>query len=208
MTKSSIELYTKKRFGLGLYEFMREKVEKEALCDYEIAEILGVRRGRIGVLRRTLGIDRPNWFSKRFERKYGRDAVVLFKNMIEHPEKSLADVGNCFGFSREYARQVHRKIYGFPYTIAYRRKRDQREKKRAKCEKTEHLMQAFDVLNVSDRDRLPTQRSTQQIIEQKFRGLRGINCRFAFGAISPVSIEIDQIIAHRVTGAAGASPRT
>ncbi len=69
-------------------------------------------------------------FLLRFERNYGRGAVRRFKRLVEDPGNSLADVGRHFGFSRENARRVYHKIYGKPYTEAYRRKLAQRREKR------------------------------------------------------------------------------
>lgn len=131
MKKSDLDAYARGPLGSNLFDFLKEKVEEEGLYDYEIARILGVGRGRIGQLRRDFGINRKNGFSRRFERKYGRDAVARFKNLVEDPKNSLADAGNYFGFSREYARQVYEKICGCPYTEAYKRKQAERERQQS-----------------------------------------------------------------------------
>jgi hypothetical protein len=208
MKRVNLDAYARERFGLNLYDFLRQKTGEEALYDYEIARILGVSRGRIGHLRRDFGIIRKNGFPRRFERRYGKGAVTQFKNMIENPENSLADAGDCFGFSREYARQVYSQIYGCPYTIAHRRKREERKRTRAECMKTEQMKQVSKVMKTLDKDRLSTRGSIHSVIERKFRGLRGINCRFRFGAANAVSLEIDQIISDRLRGATGPDPRT
>jgi hypothetical protein len=188
MKRVDLNVYTRERFGLSLYDFLRQKTEKEALYDYEIARILGVSRGRIGHLRRSLGINRKNAFAGRFERRYGKGAVTQFTNLIENPENSLADTGNHFGFSREYARQVYREIQGCPYTMAYRKRREKRARKKA----------AFS----------PPEQSVERTVEHKFRGLRGINCRLDLGAPSAVSLEIKQIISRRLSDSTNPSSRS
>jgi hypothetical protein len=50
-------------------------------------------------------------------------------------------------------------------------------------------------------DGLPMKASIQSVVERRFKGVRGINCRFTLGAAVPASLEIDRIIAHRLTGA-------
>ena len=52
--------------------------------------------------------------------------------IIESPHSSLADVARHFGFSREYARQVYKNIYGHPYTKVYREKLEIRKTERMK----------------------------------------------------------------------------
>jgi AraC-like DNA-binding protein len=130
MTRVELEREVKHRFGMGLNEFIREKVEVDNLHDHEIAHILGVNQSRICKLRRKNGIKRANGFFRHFECTHGRGAVETFKALIEKPHTSLADVGKHFGFTIEYARHVYKKIYGRPYTEAYRRKRRLRQKER------------------------------------------------------------------------------
>jgi methylphosphotriester-DNA--protein-cysteine methyltransferase len=130
MTRAKLEKYVKERFGKRLDEFIKQKVEGDTLHDHEIAHILNVDKSRICKLRREYGIKRANGFLRRFERTYGAGAVQTFKKMIESPETSLTDVGRHFGFTREYARHVYRKICGRPYGEAYQRKRLQQHKKR------------------------------------------------------------------------------
>lgn len=202
MKKRELEAYARRHFGLDLYGFLRQKVKNEALYDYEIAGILGVSRGRIGNLRRELSITKKEGFPARFERKHGKGSVARFKKLIEDPATSLADVGNRFGFSREYARQVYREIYGCPYTVAYRRKREARER-----EKMAYVDRAAQPIQISkempDTGTLPSQPSIEQTIESRFRGIRGINCRFGMGEVTPISREIRQIIRGRVEGNRG-----
>jgi methylphosphotriester-DNA--protein-cysteine methyltransferase len=130
MTKAELERDVKQRFGMGLQEFIKQKAEVDELHDHEVARILRVSSSRICRLRRDYGIKRAKGFYRRFERSYGVGAVKIFKKLIERPENSLTDVGGHFGFTREYARHVYKKIYGRPYTEAYRRKRALKEKKR------------------------------------------------------------------------------
>lgn len=115
MRKNKIEDYVREEFGMSLFEFMRQKIEDESLYDYEIADQLNVRSQAIGSLRHLFGLKRKNGFRRRFEKRYGRGAVIEFRNMVKDGSNSLADVGRYFGFSREYARQVYIQIFGRPY---------------------------------------------------------------------------------------------
>lgn len=130
MAKRNLETYVKEHFGMDLYDFIKCKVEVESLYDYEIAHILNVEASRIGPLRKSLGIRRSNGFSRSFEGRYGKGAVDRFKKMIENPNNSLSDVARHFGFSRQYAWHVYKKIYGCPYTEAYKRKQFEKKRKR------------------------------------------------------------------------------
>ena len=112
----------KERFNKGLCEFVKHKVEAESLYDYELASILNVDGAFIGKLRKAFGINKTNGFSRRFESTYGKGAVETFKKIIKNPDNALADVASHFGFSREYARQVYKKVYGRPYTETFRKK--------------------------------------------------------------------------------------
>lgn len=130
MTKVELGQDVRDRFGMELYGFVRQKAEVESLHDHEIADILNVSKSRICKLRGAYGIKKADGFQRRFERTYGIGAIEGFKKMISSPENSLADVGGHFGFSREYARHVYGKIYGRPYTEAYKKKRLLKQKKR------------------------------------------------------------------------------
>jgi hypothetical protein len=123
MKKTQIEASVKEQFGTNLHEYIRQKVEIEALYDYEIAPFLRVGTSTIRRLRTSFGIKKANGFNRRFESSYGEGAVEEFKNMIEDPNNSLADVGRRFVFSREYARQAYYKIYGCSYSETLKRKR-------------------------------------------------------------------------------------
>ncbi|NQU15465.1 MAG: helix-turn-helix domain-containing protein [Desulfobacteraceae bacterium] len=114
---------------MDLYEFIMQKVHVDELYDYEIASLLKVSDSMITNLRNAYDIKRPNGFTRRFDRRYGKGAVGRFKKMVENPNSTLGDIGRDFEFSREYARQAYKKIYGCAYTQAYKRKRLAREKK-------------------------------------------------------------------------------
>ncbi|KPK14554.1 MAG: hypothetical protein AMK69_28380 [Nitrospira bacterium SG8_3] len=130
MIKKKLESYVTDQFGMDLHQFLRQKVEGESLYDYEIAAILNVSATSIRKLRNFFGIGRADGFSRRFEMVYGAGAVEKFKNLIEDPGMSLADVGKHFDFTREYARQVYQKLYGSPYTETYKRKQALKRKDR------------------------------------------------------------------------------
>ena len=121
--KTKLESYVQVRFGMDLYEFIKQKVQVDELYDYEIASLLEVKDSMITKLRNAYGIKRATGFSRRFDRRYGKGAVEKFKKMIENPTSTLDDIGRHFEFSKEYARQVYEKIYGYAYTEAYKRKR-------------------------------------------------------------------------------------
>ena len=95
-----LEAYVKKQFNMGLHEFVKQKVEKENLYDYELAGILNVDRPFIGKLRKTFGMKKAAKFPRRFERIYGAGAVERLKKIIENPDNTLVDVARHFGFSR------------------------------------------------------------------------------------------------------------
>lgn len=128
--KEHLESYVKEHFGTDLCGFLKDKVEKELLYDSEIANILNVRTCYIGRLRYAFGIRRTNGFLRRFERRYGLGAEEIFRTMIADDDVSLSALGNHFGFSREYARQVYEKIHGASYTQDHRRKQLARAKRR------------------------------------------------------------------------------
>ena len=129
MTENQLDDYVRRSFDMDLYKFIKKKIEEESLYDYEIASLLNVRSQHIGKLRSALGIKRSNGFSRRFDLKYGAGAVKTFKTMIENPDTSMSDVARHFGFSREYARQVYKKVYGYPYTEAFKSKLQLRKRK-------------------------------------------------------------------------------
>ncbi len=129
MTTTQLEAYVKEQFNMELYEFIKQKVEVENLYDYELAGILSVDGSFIGKLRKTFGMKKAAKFPRQFEQTYGAGAVERLKKIIENPDNSLASVGRHFGFSREYARQVYKKVYGCPYTEAFQSKSLARKRK-------------------------------------------------------------------------------
>jgi AraC-like DNA-binding protein len=139
-SRSQLERDVKARFDLDLPEFLRCRAEKEGLYDYEIACLLNVGPGLVGRLRKVHGIGRAKAFSRRFESTYGRGALETFKEIVERPNKTLADVARHFGFSREYARQAFEKIYGVPYTRMRVKKKAKRKHERLQARmKTKRL---------------------------------------------------------------------
>ena len=124
MIRNRLEAYVKERFDVDLHLFFRQKIEGESLYDYEIAKMLNVSTTSVRKLRNAFGIKRVNGFSRRFEIIYGKGAVEKFKNLIEDKNNSLTDVGKQFNFTREYARQVYQKLYGYSYTETYKRKQE------------------------------------------------------------------------------------
>jgi hypothetical protein len=122
MKKTQLESFVKRSFHMTVKDFMKQKVEKDGLTDTEISHILHIHWSTVGNLRRQFGLKKPHPFYRHFERRYGPGAVKRFKAIIEDPSTSLADVGRSFGFTRETARQIYQKIYGFPYTEAYQKK--------------------------------------------------------------------------------------
>ncbi|MBC2695682.1 MAG: hypothetical protein HF982_10490 [Desulfobacteraceae bacterium] len=130
MTTIQLEAYVKEQFNMELYKFIKQKVEMENLYNYELAGILNVNGSFIGKLKKTFEIKKTAGFLRQFERTYGAGAVKKFKNIIENPDNSLAGVARHFGFSREYARQVYKKVYGYPYTEAFQSKIKLRRRKR------------------------------------------------------------------------------
>ncbi|RLB43117.1 MAG: hypothetical protein DRH12_03930 [Deltaproteobacteria bacterium] len=124
------ECGVREAFCIDPYSFLKEKVEKEGLFDYEIASLLDVNSAWIGKLRKALGLNNSKKFLRRFERKYGKGAVRRFKEIIEKRENGLSDVARYFGFTREYARHAYKKIYGRPYTLHYQKKLTERKRYR------------------------------------------------------------------------------
>lgn len=74
-------------------------------------------------LRKEFGISRADSFSRRFRATYGKDAFERFKEIINRPDASLSDVGRYFGFSRQYASAVYKKIHGRSYSEVCERRR-------------------------------------------------------------------------------------
>lgn len=128
-SKTKLESYVEAQFGMDLYGFIKQKAQVDGLYDYEIASLLEASDSMITKLRNAYGIKRVNGFSRRFDRKYGKGSVERFKKMAENPDTTLAEIGKHFGFSKEYARQAYKRIYGSAYTEAFKKKRLAKKKK-------------------------------------------------------------------------------
>ncbi len=150
MVKAKIESRVKEQYGINLYEFIKQKVETEALHDYEIASCLGVSASSIGRFRRLYGIGKSDGFMRRFERTYGKGAIEMFKGIVSDTNNSLADVARHFQFSRENARRIYKKIYGHPYTETHRKKQSKRREERL-AEKRWSSKRIGDLMSVKDR---------------------------------------------------------
>ncbi len=135
MERELLDAYVREHYKMGLDEFIKEKIEKEALFDYQIADFLGVPIRVISDLRKAYGLQRSKGFSSRFERKYGKGSAASFMEMANSTESSLSGLGRRFGFSREYARQVYRNLSGRPYTGVYREKCERRRLERDSAER-------------------------------------------------------------------------
>ena len=128
--RTELESYVQVQFGTDLHGFIKQKAQIEGLYDYEIASLLKVSHPMITKLRITYGIKRGDGFSRRFDRRYGKGSVEKFKKMAENPYITLTEIGRHFGFSKEYARQIYKKIHGSSYTEALKKKRKIRKKER------------------------------------------------------------------------------
>ena len=93
-----------------LEEFIRTKVELETLTDAQIARLLNVGTSTVSHWRNKFHIKPANKFKRKFQEKYGPDALNSFDILIQHGA-TLQEIGRYFGFSREYARQVYNKLY-------------------------------------------------------------------------------------------------
>jgi len=110
----------KSRIG-QLEQFIRTKVEIETLTDAQIARLLNVGTSTASHWRNRFHIKPADKFKRRFQEKYGPDALECFDMMIRH-SATLQGIANYFGFSREYARQVYNKLYHGSYS-AHQRQR-------------------------------------------------------------------------------------
>jgi AraC-like DNA-binding protein len=150
MSRTKIESRVKEQYGMSLYEFIKQKIEVEALHDYEIASCLGISPSSIGRFRRLFGIGKTSGFARRFERTYGKGAIETFKRIISDTNNSLADVARHFQFSRENARRIYKRIYGCPYTEAHKKKLLERREKRL-AEGSRRSGRIGDLMNIMDK---------------------------------------------------------
>ena len=103
-------------------QFIREKVEIEALTDAQIARLLNVGTSTVSHWRNKFHIRPANKFKRKFKEKYGADALECFDMMIRS-QATLQEIASYFGFSRAYARQVYNKIYQGSYSAHQRERR-------------------------------------------------------------------------------------
>jgi len=82
----------------------------EGLSDREIGARLLMSQSTANHWRRYFGLDPADKFMRKFRAKYGPDAVERFRALVD-AGTSYREIGLCFGFSHEYARQVYRKLY-------------------------------------------------------------------------------------------------
>lgn len=136
MTKDRLQSHVENHFGMSLYDFISCRTKVESLRDYEIANILNVNSSLIGRLRKKFGIKRADGFSRRFRHTYGKDALAKFQEIIEKPDTSLSDVARHFGFSRQYASEVYKKIYEHCYREVRTRKRTAKNRNPNNMERT------------------------------------------------------------------------
>ncbi len=90
--------------------FLHKKIAHEHLTDAEIARILGVATTTIFNWRHKFQIPRAEKFERKFTEKYGKDAISVFQRMVDR-QATFQEIGDHFGFTREYARQVYQKLY-------------------------------------------------------------------------------------------------
>lgn len=103
-------------------QFLREKVEVEALTDAQIAKLLNVGTSTVSHWRNKFNIKPADKFKRKFKEKYGPDALECFDMMVKN-RATLQEIANYFGFSREYARQVYNKLYHGSYSEHQRQRR-------------------------------------------------------------------------------------
>ena len=106
----------------NIENFLREKVEVEALADAQIARLLNVGASTISHWRHKFHIKPADKFQRKFKEKYGPDAIECLDMMVKDGA-TLQEIATYFGFTREYARQVYNKLYHSPYSVYQRQRR-------------------------------------------------------------------------------------
>lgn len=94
--------------------FLRQKVEDETLSDAQIARLLHVGTSTVRYWRERYHIKPAQKFQRKFRDKYGPDALERFDHMVR-TRATLQAIAAHFGFTREYARQVYKKLYHASY---------------------------------------------------------------------------------------------
>ena len=107
---------------LSIEQFIKEKIEVEALTDAQIALLLSVGTSTVSHWRNKFNIRPAKKFHRKFKEKYGPDAIVCFDMMVKS-QATLQEIANYFGFTREYARQVYNKLYQGSYSEHQRQRR-------------------------------------------------------------------------------------
>jgi hypothetical protein len=102
-------------------QFIRTKIELERFTDAQIARLLNVGTSTVSHWRKKFHIKPADKFKRKFQEKYGPDALASFDIMIRHGA-TLQEIGRSFGFSREYARQVYNKLYHGSYSTHQRQR--------------------------------------------------------------------------------------
>jgi transposase len=106
----------------NIEQFIREKVEIDALTDAQIARLLNVGTSTISHWRNKFNIRPADKFKRKFKEKYGPDALESFHMMVKN-RTTLQEIADYFGFTREYARQVYNKLYNSSYSAHLRQRR-------------------------------------------------------------------------------------
>jgi len=101
---------TQKIDAARIEQFLRTKVETEQLSDREMPLVLQVSPSTVTHWRHKLHIPPADKFTRRFQAKYGPEALACFDRM-RRQGATLQALAHQFGFSREYARQVCNKLY-------------------------------------------------------------------------------------------------
>lgn len=70
---------------------------------------------------------------ERLAERYGSQILRDFDDLFVHHFWNLADLGRRYEFSREYARQVFRKLYGHGYKQVRSKKRVERDQEHQTC---------------------------------------------------------------------------
>jgi len=112
MTRQGLKRHIEAHFGMGIEDFIRYHHQVKLQTHAEIAESLNVSPAMIARLRKQFGINRADGFQRRFQEKYGEDVLEVFQETVEGQGASLSDVARHFGFSRQYASDLYKKIHG------------------------------------------------------------------------------------------------
>lgn len=89
---------------------------------YRLAKELSIYSGLITQFRKSLGLNSDEVL---FNNRHGGDSFTFLCLMLKDPLISLKDVGDYFGFTREYARLLFLKIYKISYGECFPRVRKQ-----------------------------------------------------------------------------------